>query len=311
MKNGADSKSIATMVERITAGLVGRLGFAAQEIGSEDVISLNGDESFAMASTYKVAIATTVLTRVDKGELTLDQMVDITPDMMIAGDNAIAETYVHPGMQLSVANVIEVMITYSDNTAADTCMRLAGGPAAVTQKLRSLGIEDQRVDRPTAELIRDFYDLPGLATVQVMAEVIRTDPEKAARAGDPNLDFEKDPRDHTTPLAMLQLLLAIDDGTALSPERREFLLGSMSRTQTGAGRLKGLLPRGTPVRHKTGTIGGVANDVGFITLPDGRRFAVAVFTNSSATPEQDRDRAIAEVARTLFDYFYLGPVAKQ
>ncbi len=302
----ADGQSLAARIERVTTGLAGRIGFAAQEIGSEDVIALNGDESFAMASTYKVAIATTVLDRVDKGELTLDQMVDITPDMMIAGDNAIAETYVHPGMQLSVANVIEVMITYSDNTAADTCIRLAGGPAAVTKKLRGLGIEDQRVDRPTAELIRDFYDLPGLATVEVMAEVVRTDPQKAARAADPSPDFEHDPRDHTTPLAMLQLLRAIDDGTALSPESREFLLGAMSRTQTGVGRLRGMLPRGTPVAHKTGTIGGVANDVGFITLPDGRRFAIAVFTNSSATPEADRDRAIAEVARSLFDYFYFA-----
>jgi len=55
----------------------------------------------------------------------------------------------------------------------------------------------------------------------------------------------------------------------------------------------------------------VANDVGYITLPDGRRFAIAVFTNSSATPEADRDRAIAEIARSLFDYFHLAPSVKQ
>jgi beta-lactamase class A len=85
----------------------------------------------------------------------------------------------------------------------------------------------------------------------------------------------------------------------------------MSRTRTGPGRLKGLLPSGTPVAHKTGTTGGVANDVGYITLPDGRRFAIVVFTNSSETPEPDRDRAIAEIARSLFDYFYLASVAKQ
>ena len=69
----------------------------------------------------------------------------------------------------------------------------------------------------------------------------------------------------------------------LSKKSREFLLATMSRTRTGAGRIKGLLPKGTPVAHKTGTIGGVANDVGFITLPDGRRFAIAVFTNSVKT----------------------------
>jgi len=190
-------------------------------------------------------------------------------------------------------------------------MGLAGGPAAVTKYLRKLGITDFRVDRLTGEIIGEFYGLPGPATMKVATEAYMTRPELATIVGDRNLDFEADPRDHATPLAMLQLLLAIDSGTAMSPKSREFLLGVMSRTRTGAGRLKGLLPRGTPVAHKTGTIGGVANDVGYITLPDGRRFAIAVFTNSSATPEPDRDRAIAEIARSLFDYFYLASVAKQ
>ena len=85
----------------------------------------------------------------------------------------------------------------------------------------------------------------------------------------------------------------------------------MSRTRTGAERIKGLLPKGTPVAHKTGTAGGIANDVGYVTLPDGRRFAIAVFTNSNETSVSDRDRAIAEISRMLFDYFYLAPVAKQ
>ena len=299
------------MIERVATGLAGRVGFAAQEIGGEDVIAFHGDESFVMASTYKVAIATAVLDRVDRRELSLDQLVEVTPDMMVVGETALAETFVHPGLQLSVANLIEVMITESDNTATDICMGLAGGPAAVTENLRRIGITDQRVDRLTAEILRDFYGLPALATPKVVAEAYRNNPALATEVGNRNLDFEKDPRDHTTLLAMLQLLLAIDGGTAMSPESREFLLEVMSRTRTGVGRLKGLLPRGTPVAHKTGTTGGVANDVGFITLPDGRRFAIAVFTNSSETSVSDRDRAVAEIARTMFDYFYLAPVAKQ
>ena len=302
---------VGAAIERVATGLAGRIGFAAQEIGGDEIIAVNGDESFAMASTYKVAIAAAVLDRVDKKELSLDQLVDITPKMMVVGETALAETFVHPGLQLSIANLIEVMITESDNTATDTLMGLAGGAAAVTDYLRRLGITDFRVDRVTGEIIGEFYGLPGLATPEVVAEAFRTRPELVTNQGDRNLDFEADPRDHATPLAMLQLLLAIDSGKAMSAESREFLLGVMSRTSTGAGRLKGLLPRRTPVAHKTGTIGGVANDVGYITLPDGRRFAIVVFTNSSETPVPDRDRAIAEIARSLFDYFYLAPVAKQ
>ncbi|TKB46491.1 class A beta-lactamase [Ferrimonas sediminicola] len=303
--------SVGAAIEQVATKLAGRIGFAAQEIGGKDIIAFNGDETFAMASTYKVAIAAAVLDRVDRGELRLDQMVNVTLDMMMIGDAALNGTFVHPGLQLSIANLIEVMITESDNTATDISMGLAGGPAAVTKYLRRLGISDFRVDRTTGEIIGEFYGLPGPATQKLAIEAFRARPELLKIQGDRNLDFEADPRDQATPHAMLKLLLAIDSGTAVSPKSRDFLLGVMSRTRTGASRLKGLLPRGTPVANKTGTIGGVANDVGYITLPDGRRFAVAVFTKSSATPEPDRDRAIAEISRSLFDYFLVVKRAKQ
>jgi beta-lactamase class A len=303
-------QSVGAAIGRVASPLAGRIGFAAQDVSGGEVIAFNGDETFAMASTYKVAIATAVLDRVDKGELSLDQLVDVPKDMRIVGQFGLAETFPHPGLQLSVANLIEVMITESDNTATDVSMGLAGGPAAVTQNLRRLGINDFRVDRLTGEILRDVFGLPGKATLEVVTEAYRTRPELLTIQGDANPDFEADPRDHATPLAMLQLLLAIDSGTAMSAESREFLIGVMSRTRTGAGRIKGLLPTGTPVAHKTGTTGGVANDVGYITLPDGRRIAIAVFTNSSETPEADRDRAIAEISRMVFDHFYIGQMAK-
>ncbi len=298
-------EDISQKLEKVTQGLVGRIGVAAQEIGGDEIIAVNGGESFAMASTYKVAIAAKVMDLVDKGELSLDQMVDVPQDMYVAGEVAIAERFPHPGVQLSLANLIYPMITESDNTATDVCMGLAGGPAAVTENLRRLGITDFRVDRTVREILMDFYGVP-VVTPEAVAEAIGKNPALVAAQVDPNPDFEADPRDHTTPNAYLKLLLAIDGGTAMSPESREFLLGVMSRTRTGAGRLKGMLPKGTPVAHKTGTVGGVANDVGYITLPDGRRFAIAVFTNSSKTSMADRDRAIAEVSRTLYDFYYLA-----
>ncbi len=154
-------ESIAQKIEKITQGLVGRLGVAAQELSSGLNVSINGDETFAMASAYKVAIATKVMDRVDKGELSLDQMVDVPQDMYVAGEVAIAERFPYPGVQFSLANLIYPMITESDNTATDVCMGLAGGPAAVTENLRRLGINDFRVDRLTREILMDFYGLPA------------------------------------------------------------------------------------------------------------------------------------------------------
>ena len=300
-------QDISQKIERVSQGLVGRIGVAAQEIGSGESITVNGDETFVMASTYKVAIAVTLLDLVDKGQLKLTDLIDLPPEMMVAGNNAIAESYIHPGIKLSVANLIEVMITESDNTATDVSLKLAGGPEAVTKKLRSIGITEQRVDRYCSELLKDFYGLQDKASVSpsVVAEAIAKDPTLLVKMTKPNMEFEKDPRDQSTPKAMLELLLAIDSGKVLSEKSRAFLLATMSRTYTGKERLRGLLPKGTPVAHKTGTIGGVANDVGFVTLPDGRRFAIVVYTKSSTTPVADQDRAIAEISRTLYDFYYL------
>ncbi len=103
----------------------------------------------------------------------LDQLVDVPPDMVVVVETALAETFPHPGIQLSVANLMEVMITESDNTATDVSMGLAGGPAAVTKNLRRLGITDFRVDRLTTEILRDFYGLPVPATPEVAAEAFK------------------------------------------------------------------------------------------------------------------------------------------
>jgi len=303
-------QDIPQKLEKVSQGLVGRIGVAAQEIGSGVSVTVNGDEPFVMASTYKVAIATAVLGRVDKGQLGLSDLIDVPLEKMVVGPNPITMNFVHPGVELSVANLIEPMITESDNTATDVCLELAGGPEAVTKMLRSIAITEQRLDRSTAEILRDFYGLTDKAYASVAAEAYAKDPTLLSRQSDRNLEFEKDPRDHSTPEAMLELLLAIDSGKVLSQTSRDFLLATMSRTRTGPGRLRGLLPKGTTVAHKTGTIGGVANDVGFITLPDGRRFAIAVFTKSSTTSEADRDRAIAEVSRTLYDFYYLTAPGK-
>jgi len=305
--SGADSAGLESglpaQVEAITSKLVGKIGFAATLLdGDNPVVALNADAAFPMASAYKVAIAAKVLSMVDKNETSLGQMVDIPANTYVPSP-VIANSFIHPGVSLSVANLIEVMIVNSDNTATDNLMAVAGGSAAVTAWLREVGIAGMRVDRTTAEIAHDAYGF-----------TIGDDASTDAEGGNDNVPdpndpaipaLEADPRDHTTPNDMLRLLVLLDEGDILSRSSRDFLLGVMARTVTGPNRIKGLLPRDTPVAHKTGTVGGVANDVGYVTLPDGRRFAIAIFTSSSTTPPPDRDRAVAEAARTLYDFFAL------
>ena len=152
-------QDISQRIEKLSQGLVGRIGVAAQEIGSGERITVNGDETFVMASTYKVAIAVAILRQVDEGKLKLTDLIDCPVEKMVPGPNPLVMNFLHPGIKLSVANLIEPMITESDNSATDFLLEVAGGPEAVTKKLRSIGITDQRVDRYVSEILTDFYGL--------------------------------------------------------------------------------------------------------------------------------------------------------
>ncbi|MGH8239606.1 MAG: serine hydrolase, partial [Steroidobacteraceae bacterium] len=110
------------------------------------------------------------------------------------------------------------------------------------------------------------------------------------------------------PEAMSNLLVAIFGGRALSVASTAQLTAIMERCRTGAGRLKGRLPSATVVAHKTGTVGGSVNDVGVITLPqDQGQFVISVFIKSSSAPIEERERVIAEIARSVRDFYLLMP----
>lgn len=168
----------------------------------------------------------------------------------------------------SAASLMSAMIIRSDNHATDVLIRDLGGPRVLQSWLDQHGIKGLRVDRNIAQLLRarrDLYDV----------------------------------RDSSTPRAMVDLLRRIDSGQLLRPQSRAYLLGLMARCSTGKNRIRGLLPPGTRVEHKTGTLSGLSTDVGFITLPDGRRVAVAFFARGGS----NRPRTIAQAARAIYDGF--------
>ena len=168
----------------------------------------------------------------------------------------------------SAAQTMELMIVRSDNVAADGMLAALGGPAAVQQWLWSSGTTGIRVDRTIAQLLREHGHLA-------------------------------DSQDIATPNAMVMLLYRLNNGTVLTERSRAVLFGLMSRCETGTRRIRAHLPAGTLVEDKTGTLSGITNDVGFITMPDGHRVAVAVFARGG----DDRQSGIAAVARVIYDRF--------
>ena len=168
-------------------------------------------------------------------------------------------------------DLMDRMMVRSDNRATDELIATLGGPQAVDHWLRSHGLTGIRVDRTIAQLLaarRDLWDV----------------------------------RDSSTPEAMLGLLRLVDGDQALSPQSRGLLLDMMGRCKTGKNRIRGLLPS-YAVQNKTGTLNNYTSDVGFLTLPDGRRIAVAFFARGG----ENRPAVIATAARAIYDGFGTRP----
>lgn len=289
---------------KVSGGVV---GVTAIHLETGRRVSMNGTERFPMASTFKIPIAVQLLTRIDRGEAKLDQMIDIKQSDLHPGSGTLAGLFNKGGLTLSVRNLMELMLLISDNSATDVLLRTAGGAEAVTARMRALGIEGISVNRSTAQLISDWIGVANLppedqwtpAVFRLAFASIKPEDQKAA-----GKKFEADPRDTSTPDGMAALLEKIYHRDILKPESVDLLLDIMRRCRTGEARLRGLLPQGTEVAHKTGTIGGSTNDVGIITLPDNAgHVAIAVFLKSSQNDTSARERGIAEIARAVHDFF--------
>ncbi len=164
--------------------------------------------------------------------------------------------------------LMDRMMVRSDNHATDLLIETLGGPRAVDSWVRSHGVTGLRIDRNIAQLLaarRDLWDV----------------------------------RDSSTPVGMLELLRLVDGNRALTPRSRELLLDMMRRCATGGNRIRGLMPRGAMVQNKTGTLNSYTTDVGFLTLPSGRRIAVAFFGRGG----DNRPAVIATAARAIYDAF--------
>lgn len=236
---------LENQLKLIAAADPGNIGVAALDLSTGQLVSVNGETPFPMASTVKVAIAANYLSQVESGRRTLDDT--------IGGQSA--------------RSLLAAMLIHSDNRATDKVLANLGGPTLVQSWLSQHGLHGLRIDRSIASLLAAKRDL-------------------------------RDVRDSSTPNAMVQLLQKLDSGTLVNRESRSYILGLMAKCATGRNRIPGLL-QGVPIEHKTGTLSGLSTDVGFITLPDNRRVALAVFSRAPT----NRPGTIATAARAIYDGF--------
>lgn len=273
--NAPSKGELYNQIEQISRAAQGRVGVAATVLETGESVNLNGDQPFPMQSVYKFPIGMAVLAQVDQGKLKLEQKVRVEESDFASELQHSPIRDANPqGVELSVAELLKYMVSESDGTACDVLLRLIGGPEVVTEYLREL-------------------DINGIVVANTEREI----------GQDKSVQY----RNWATPESAVVLLRALHEGRGLSESSQALLLRLMTETPTGLRRIKGLLPEGTVVVHKTGTsrtVDGVTaatNDVGLVTLPNGRHLAVAVFVSDSRADDATREGVIARVARAAWD----------
>jgi beta-lactamase class A len=241
----------------------GRLGVAIFDLATMRIVSRRGDERFAMCSTFKFLVALFVLTRVDSGSERLERRIVYDASQLVSY-SPVTEKHVG-GNGLSVGELCDAAMTLSDNTAANLLLDSFGGPEALTAYLRSIHDLTTRLDRREPEVNEAA---PG------------------------------DPRDTTTPVAMLAILHWMVFQNTLSPASRQQLTAWLVANKTGDKRLRAGVPQGWRVGDKTGTGGNnTTNDIAVFWPPSRAPIVVTAYYTESRADGDAREKVLAEVGR--------------
>lgn len=278
-KDNANSNDaeLTNQIATIAATAKGRVGVDAVILETGRNVFLLPDEHFPMQSVYKLHISMTVLSQVDAKKLRLDQRVRVEKSEMVGPAMHSPLRDANPnGTEITIEELIRFAIQESDGTASDVLMRLAGGAQAIQQYVVGLGVSDINIANTEDEIGRDW-----------------------------KIQYQN----WSTPRAATKLLRTLQEQSGLSKDSRALLLKFLIGSTPGAQRLKGLLPAGTVVAHKTGTSGSregitaATNDIGIITLPNGDHLAIAVFVSDSPADVKTREGVIAKIARAVWDHW--------
>jgi len=262
-------------IRAIAGQAQGKVSVACSLPGAALNCDLEPDSHPPMQSVFKLPLGLTILHQVERGNYSLHQLIRFKPEDLILPRpySPLQEKYPDAGVDVPLQTLLQLTVSLSDNTAADILLRLAGGPAAVDEYIASLGISGFHLRDGERVLHRD----------------------SAAQY-----------RNWFEPRGAVQLLRRINDHSPLTAQHNELLLSWMRPAVPGR-RLQADLPAGTSFAHKSGTsdvdhgIARATNDIGLITLPDGRVLAIAVFVTDSSAGEATREKVIAQIGRAAYD----------
>ncbi len=272
-------------IARIAEAAKGKVGVAAVVLETGQAATLNPEDHFPMQSVYKLPIAMAVLEQFRIEDRSLDELVGVTKDDMVRpGQRSPLRDKNPNGGDFTIRELIRLALVESDGSASDILIRVAGGPDAVQSYLTQIGIADIKVANTEKEIGKDWdTQYRNWATPAAAAELLKwLNASVNAENGSDSSD------------------------SGIGNELTE-IINFMTDSTPGAHRLKGNLPKGTVVPHKTGTSGtqngitAATNDIGIIKMPDGKHVAIAVFVSDSPTDEKTREAVIARIAKAVWD----------
>ena len=301
---------LTAAVDTLARGFDGKFGIAIRAVDEGWTIASPGARTrMPQQSVSKLWVAMTLMDLRDQGKARLDDPVLVRPEDLTLFHQPIAMLVKGAGYQTTVGELLTRALTHSDNTANDRLLTYVGGPMAVRAMIERKQLGDIRFG-PGERLLQS--KTAGLTWTQSLSvgngfELARSRlaPEVRAAALDA---YVNDPPDGAAPLAIADALARLARGELFTETSTRILLDTMGASVTGRARLRAALPTGWKIAHKTGTGQDLGtrnagfNDVGLLTAPDGRRYAIAVMIGDSRRPIRERQQLIQAVAAAVADY---------
>ncbi len=276
-----NSDSLQDRIQQIVSDKSATVGVSIIGNDGKDTLSLNGDKRFPMQSVFKFHIALAVLSEIDKKNLSIDQKIEIKKEDLLPEDfwSPLRDENPNGGV-FTIARLIQYSVSHSDNTACDVLIQLIGTPKTVEEYFKKNNIRDIQITYNEKDMQSKWENM-----------------------------FEN----WTTPKAASETLRMFyeNKNNLLSKSSYDFFWKTNIETTTGKNRIKGLLPEGTIVAHKTGWSGtnketgitAAVNNIGIVFLPDGEYFIISVFVTDSKEDFDTNEKIIADIAKASYDYF--------
>lgn len=274
----AFSQNLKKEINQIIAGKNATVAVSILDFESGNSTDINGNKKLPMLSVFKFHIALAVLNEVDAGKLKLDRKILVKKSDLLENTwSPIREKYPEGNIEMSLSELLKYTVAQSDNNGCDILLRLIGGTETVQKFINANGIKDFQIKANEAKMHQGYEFMYW---------------------------------NWTTTNAANQLLKKFYDGKILSKKSTDFLMKIMIETTTGTTKIVAQLPQGTVVAHKTGSSGKddkgltvAENDIGIITLPNGKHYAISVFVSDSLEKEETNTKMIADISKIVFDYF--------